>query len=244
MSKLSIIILTHINDDRFLRALQSAQFADEVIVGGDSSENIWRKLSETYEFRYIQIDTIDDFSKTRNTLQQKAKNEWVFFLDSDEWISKNLENEICKAINNEDIDGYSVSRKDIFLHKQLKHGETAHITLTRLARKTKAKWEKNVHEVWRVRGQVTKLDTPLFHEPHNSITSFIDIVTNYSFLVAKKETSLSTLRLWMKTGMFPVGKFLHNYFLRLGFLDGWRGFVYAFVMSLHSLFVRVHIYEK
>ena len=44
--------------------------------------------------------------------------------------------------------------------------------------------------------------------------------------------------------VYPIGKFINNFILELGFLDGWRGLIYAFIMSLHSLWVRVYWYEK
>jgi hypothetical protein len=41
---------------------------------------------------------------------------------------------------------------------------------------------------------------------------------------------------------YPFGKFILNYFLKLGFLDGAPGFVYAFMMSFHSFLVRGKLY--
>ena len=46
------------------------------------------------------------------------------------------------------------------------------------------------------------------------------------------------------TSRGSVAKFVSNYWLKAGFLDGWRGLIYAVVMSIHSLAVRVFIYEQ
>jgi hypothetical protein len=35
-----------------------------------------------------------------------------------------------------------------------------------------------------------------------------------------------------------------NYWLKLGFLDGFAGLSYALMMSFHSLLVRIYLYEK
>ncbi|MFN4212849.1 MAG: hypothetical protein ACK4FL_02720, partial [Microgenomates group bacterium] len=42
---------------------------------------------------------------------------------------------------------------------------------------------------------------------------------------------------------YPLGKFILNYFIYLGFLDGPAGFAYAFLMSFHSFLVRAKLYQ-
>ena len=41
----------------------------------------------------------------------------------------------------------------------------------------------------------------------------------------------------------PALKFIYNYFINLGFLDGAAGFVYAFLMSFHSFLVRAKLWQ-
>jgi hypothetical protein len=48
---------------------------------------------------------------------------------------------------------------------------------------------------------------------------------------------------WGELLFLPLGKFLYNYVGLLGFLDGWRGLCYALVMSMHSLGIRLRLYE-
>ncbi|MBI4226081.1 hypothetical protein HY612_03115 [Candidatus Roizmanbacteria bacterium] len=42
---------------------------------------------------------------------------------------------------------------------------------------------------------------------------------------------------------FPLAKFILNYFIKLGFLDGPAGFTYAFLMSFHSFLVRAKLWQ-
>lgn len=178
---------------------------------------------------------IADFAAARNRLLQQAKGEWVLFLDTDEKMTPALESEIQNLIPK--FDGYYLRRDDFFFGRRLKFGETASVKLLRLGKKAAGHWEGKVHEVWKINGKVGELKNPLLHYPHPTIKEFISHINHYTDLVEKKPFSL-----W-ETLVYPPAKFLQNYFLRLGFHDGLSGFVVAYLMSLHSLLVRVKSYD-
>jgi hypothetical protein len=103
-----------------------------------------------------------------------------------------------------------------------------------------------VHELAQVEGQVSFSNITLLHYAHRNIAEFFSDVTGYAKLAAEyqNDSKLPSILLTVKTIVFPLGKFIQNYFLKLGFLDGWRGLTYATLMSLHSLSVRVMSYEN
>lgn len=179
---------------------------------------------------------ITDFSRERNAALKTAKTAWVFFVDSDEVVSPELNSEIEQKINTGSV-GFYFRRDDYFLSQWLKHGETASVRLLRLAKKDAGIWQGKVHEVWVVRGKTEELENHLLHYSHPTISSFLAKINQYTNLTARVKFSLFELI------FFPIGKFLQNYFLRLGFLDGYPGFVMAYMMSLQSLITRVKRYE-
>jgi len=134
-------------------------------------------------------------------------------------------------------------RRDYFWGRWLRFGETANVRLLRLAKRTAGRWQRKVHEVWQVRGPVGELNSPLKHYPHQTIRDFVDSVNYYSEIdvseLKKEGKNFSVFRVVAN----PVGKFLENYFWRLGVLDGEAGFVVAFMMSFQSLVVRVKQYD-
>ncbi|MBT4124520.1 MAG: hypothetical protein HOE40_03755, partial [Candidatus Pacebacteria bacterium] len=143
-------------------------------------------------------------------------------------------------------DGFFVQRNDVFYNKVLKFGETGGAQFLRMIRKEKAQYLRPIHESAEVPGITEHSTIQLNHYAHQDITEFIKDITHYSSLEAEyqKDSDLSELQLGVKTIVYPKAKFLHNYFIKLGFLDGWRGLVYAIAMSLHSLMVRVFSYEN
>jgi len=129
------------------------------------------------------------------------------------------------------------------MDKPLKHGETANVRLLRMAKKD-GQWERPVHEVWKTKWRTKTLKNPILHYPHPSISQFLSQINFHSTLHAralrKEGVEFSFFRLIFN----PLGKFIQNYFWRLGFLDGTAGFVMAIIMSLHSFLARAKLFEK
>lgn len=197
-------------------------------------------LKNNLEIITLNMSGITDFASARNKLLQKAKSDWIFFVDSDEKVSPQLRNEVLEAIKKQDVQGYFVDRRDFIFGTELEHGEFSNYgwfgnsRLMRLARRGAGKWERSIHEIWKVKGKTGTLKNPLFHYPHPNLRAFINNINYFSDLHAialKNEGKKSGL---IKIIIWPVGKFVYNYFFRLGFIDGMVGFMVALMMSFHS----------
>lgn len=213
MTTLSAVIITRHNM-KAIATKKSVSFADEILVE--------------------EHDEIINFAKVRNKALKKAKSEWVLFVDDDEIITLALRREIKTAILLEEYDGYYLRRVDNFLGRTLKHGETADITLLRLARRSSGQFHRPVHEVWYVEGKTSKLKNPLIHNPHSTISSFLTKINKYSTIEAQYRNEAGRKSSMFKIFTYPIGKFLRNYFILLGFLDGTPGLIMAVMMSFHS----------
>lgn len=244
---LSVVILTHRSDKRFEKALSSAQKAQEVLVIDYQSQNDWKDLQKKYTFSVVKrTGPIENFSFERNFALKQAHHDWVFFLDSDEIIPEENWLSIEKCLSQNEIAGFWVHRKDVFYGKELRFGETGNQRFLRLIQKEKAEYLRPVHEKAEVTGKTATSKITLLHFSHQNISEFIQDITRYASMEAEYQNDnlLSDFSLGVKTILYPKAKFLSNYFLKLGFFDGWRGLVYAVMMSLHSLMVRVFSYEN
>lgn len=220
---ISIIILFKQKDDRFQQALNSSQFAKQIIT--------------------VKNKKIIDFSQIRNQALKKATQKWVFFLDSDEIIAPESVPEIKKIIQNNLLDGVMVKRQDVFYNQPIEHGEAGNIKLLRMGKKDKMIWKRPVHEIAEVDGVVDDSNIKLIHYAHPSLTQFLASIIDYAEIEARYRTQLNQEMTLPHLITFPLGKFMSNYFVKRGFLDGWRGLSYALMMSLHSFSVRVFQYE-
>jgi len=241
---LTIIILTNRNDQRFINSLKSAQIAHQVIIIDNKSENDWSKLEKEYNFKIINSDDkLTNFSTVKNQAIQTVKTDWVLFLDSDEELSNNATKEISKIIDLDLFDIVSIKRTDYFLGKPLKYGEPGNINIIRLFKTKQGKFIRNVHEVVDYSGKIGEADFTILHYSHDSIKEFLNKIFIYAKMDSKNNMTNHQENVFQMV-TYPIAKFFLNYFIKLGFLDGYRGLVYALIMSLHSFFVRVFYYEN
>ncbi len=226
--KITLIILCSEADQKKAEiCLASMPWADEKIV-------------------YHTFKVVREFAALRNKLLSSAKNDWVFFLDADERLVAD-EGEVRRVLEVAVSKGnvaVSFLRQDIFLGKMLKWGEVAHVRLPRLMLKEKVKFFRSVHELPECEGSVLKSELVIQHDSQESVAHFFSKVGGYSLLEAESRSKAEKLSFFTQLLFYPVGKFIFNYGVRLGFLDGWRGFIYATLMSFHSFFVRVFQYEN
>lgn len=241
---LSIIILTDRSDSRFLKALESAQFAEEVLVVDNKSGNDWDKLSKKFSFKVVKHENpIDNFAEVRNKSMQRARFDWVLFLDSDEELQTEAASQVEELMASGLYDGVNVTRQDVFLGRVLHYGEAGSMQIMRLFKKDLSHFNHTIHETAKVNGRIGSSDLLIKHYAHPSISEFMSDISWYAERVAFQR-SPDRASLIFQMLFYPPAKFLLNFVLKLGFLDGWRGLVYAVLMSIHSFSVRVFVYEQ
>ncbi len=185
---------------------------------------------------------ITDFAATRNRELAKVKTDWVLFVDADEVVTPELEKEIEQAIKSNTCVAYYIPRRDTFLGRKLRHGETGNAKFIRLARANFGKWVRPVHEVWVGKGRVGELQHPLLHTPHTTITSFLEKINRYSTLEASYRYKQGQKSSLFHIAVFPIAKFKYHYLVRRGFLDGVPGLIMAMMMSFHSYLTWTKLY--
>jgi glycosyltransferase involved in cell wall biosynthesis len=237
---ISAIILTKNEEKNIGACLDSVSWCDERLVIDDHSRDKTIDIAKKKGARVISHAMYEDFSEQRNFGLEKAQGDWVFFIDADERVSNALWYEIMSHTSEsiDDTSGFYVKRQDTMWGKVLKHGETGNVILLRLARKGAGRWEGRVHERWNVKGKTQVLKNPLDHFPHTTVAEFLKEINHYTDLRAEELFKKKTRSNWLSIIAYPKAKFILNYVLRGGYLDGMPGLVVAIMMSLHSFMVR------
>ena len=216
--KLSIVILTKDSEKYLKEVLKSVEFADEVIIYDSGSSDKTLEIAKEFENTKIFIDTNwEGFGIQKQKAVEKAENRWVFVLDSDEVMTEELKKEISEVLKNPKNEAYFVSRLNNFFGKWMKHTGLFPDFSIRLFDKTKAKFNnRKVHESVESEN-VGYLKNYFLHYAYESIEEFIAKQNRYSSMGAKKNK--------FKAVISPYWTFFKLYFLKLGFLDGWEGFI-------------------
>lgn len=253
---ISAVVLSHNDCLNIKRTLQSLIWCDEIVVIDDFSTDATADIAKKHGATVYQRHLTNDFSAQRNFGLTKAKYEWVLYVDSDEVVSKNLADEIQSVVPGvtrnpfsflsdsgpeagmTNAVGYYIKRNDFLFGKWLRYGETAGTKLLRLAKKDAGVWIRPVHEVWNIQGPTGILKNPLLHYPHPNVAQFLDEINHYSTLNAQYLYKTKSPSHAWQILVYPKAKFFLNYIIRLGFLDGIQGLVFALLMSFHSYLTR------
>lgn len=245
MSNISLILITK-NESENLKKwsdwLPKLKTINELLVVDDNSLDNTLDIAKSLATKSLSVKTFsrgldNDFSSQRQFAVTKSTNDWILWLDADEAPSDKL----ITYINNIDTNlyyNYAFKRHDIFLGHQLQHGETSSLYFLRLFNKKQGKFINKVHEIWSSTKSVKNIDLPIIHQSHSNLTSFFEKINLYSEIRAKELFDQKTKTSLFQIIFYPKAKFIHNYFLRLGFLDGTPGIIMALGMSFHSFLVR------
>jgi glycosyltransferase involved in cell wall biosynthesis len=245
---ISAIILAKNEEKNIERCIESVKWCAEVIVIDDNSTDKTAEIARKNKATVFSHSLGENFSSQRNWAISKANNEWVFFVDSDEIVSDALAYEISNAIqlrnqNLNNYNGFYVRRTDFMWGKQLKYGE-ATIRLLRLGRKGMGTWKGMAHERWEIKKPVEELINPIFHFPHKNLEEFLKEINYYTDIRANELKKNNIKATFLSILFYPTGKFILNFFIKKGFMDGIRGLIFAIVMSFHSFLVRGKLWLK
>lgn len=246
MPKISALIITLNEAKNIAFVIENLSFADEIIVVDSFSEDDTFSIASTYPNVKVFQHPFEDFTSQRNYALDKANFEWILFLDADERVPRPLQKEILKTVNQDrTADAYFFYRKFMFKGEPLNFSGWQTDKNIRLFKKDKAKYteERLVHEVLKVDGTISCLKHKLIHYSYSNYKSYQNKMINYAKLKAKelhnKGVKPNAFHYYIK----PLYKFLHSYIIRLGILDGKKGFTICYLNAL-SVYKRYPILKE
>jgi len=253
--KITAVILTKNEEKNIERCLKSINFCDQIIIIDDYSKDKTVKIVHQVGvgrnrpvYKIYEKKLNNDFANQRNFGLEKTTNDWVLFIDADEVMSEELKKEIVSLFHGSIVkeNAFYLRRRDYFWEQELRFGEIRKARnrgIVRLVKKNSGQWMGTVHEVFHTANKVGQLNDYLNHYPHPTLKEFIKDINYYSSIRAEELFNRGVKTNIFEIIFFPFGKFIYNYFLNLGFLDGPAGFTYAFMMSFHSFLVRSKLYQ-
>jgi glycosyltransferase involved in cell wall biosynthesis len=228
---LSACIITYNEADRIEACVRSLSFCDEIVVVDSHSTDATREIAARLGARVIERDW-PGYRSQKQFAVQSASNDWVLCLDADERLSDTLRGEIETLRENRfpRCAGWSVPRITDYFGHFLRHGNAYPDRLIRLFDRRRGGWiGEEIHENTRVDGPVGTLQGHLEHFSYRSLTDHHNRMQRYADLMAEALYRRGKRGGLVKVLINPQWRFFRGYFLRLGFLDGWRGLVFALV---------------
>ncbi len=254
---ISVVLATHNEEKNLARCLRSVQdLADEIIIADGKSTDDTVKIARKFKARVIITPNKPNFHINKQMAMDEAKGDLVLQLDADEVADAQLIEFIKKEHQARVIDkskdlsaqpvAWWIKRKNYFMGGFLKKGGQYPDPVIRLYVNGYARLpQKDVHEQMAVDGEVGWAEGHLIHYSHPTFSDYWRKFKSYTTFKAqnlradKFQPSVMTAiqYLFLK----PVYTFVSIFIRHKGFLDGFRGLVFAVMSALHHPLVFIKI---
>jgi glycosyltransferase involved in cell wall biosynthesis len=229
---LSACIITLNEADRIEACLDSLAFCDEIVVVDSGSTDGTRERAAAKGARVIER-AFEGYRAQKAFAVSAARNDWVLCLDADERVTPELRASIERAREADfaDAAGYRCARLTEYFGAPLRHGNAYPDRVLRLFDRHRGGWrgEREIHEHASVDGAVATLAGDLDHHAYRSLADQLARLERYARMMAEHMHARGRRASIANIVLNPWWRFVRGYVLRAGFLDGWRGLVFAYV---------------
>jgi len=250
MIKISAVIITHNEEQNIANCIESIKdIADEIVVVDSYSNDRTVAISETYGAR-ILYHHFKDFGHQKAFAIEQAENEWVLSVDADEVLSAELQASLLKEKSQPRYDGYNINILANYCGKWIRHCGWYPQPKLRFFNKNRCTINSNkVHESIVAKDRKAKigfLDGNILHYSYKSISDHTKKIELYSELAAMNAIDKGEKIFLLKILLGPSWKFIYNFFLRGGFLDGYLGYVICKNIAYAGFikYVKIKLYSQ
>jgi glycosyltransferase involved in cell wall biosynthesis len=230
MQKISAFILTFNEAEKIRAAVESVLWADEIVVVDSFSTDATAEIATSLGARVVSVP-FNGFGELRNRAVEACSNDWIFSLDADERCTAPVRDEILALLATPPpLDVYRVPRRSFMMGRWIRgSGWHPNFRQPQLFRKGRMRYTlEPVHEGFEnLSGKpLGTLKNAIWQFPFRNLAEIIRKADRYSTLGAPK---LANKRVTMASALgHGIWSFLKHYIFKLGFIDGWAGFVIAF----------------
>jgi glycosyltransferase involved in cell wall biosynthesis len=252
----TVVILTQDEEPNIGRCLASVAWASQVVVvdsgSADGTVKIARSLgAEVAEQPWLGYSGQREFALRLPGI----RNDWVYFVDADEWVSPQLAGEIAERLRAPDSAGYAHRLRLVFGGRWIRHcGWYSASLVVRLVDRRRARFNGAVFgERACVSGPVGRLRNDIVDEDRKGLVAWLHKHVRYAELEARRRgrpagvrerlraiagrdraDTRPLIRAVLRDLIFPsvparpLALFCYMYVLRLGLLDGIAGLRFCF----------------
>jgi glycosyltransferase involved in cell wall biosynthesis len=235
MNSISVVVITFNEEENISRCLTSVQpVADEIIVVDSYSTDQTTVISAQLGAK-VYDRAWEGYSSAKNYGNDQASKDWILSIDADEELSDELIKSILSfKVQQHNTTAFEVNRLTNYCGYWVKYCGWYPDQKLRLWKRGEGKWDGVLHEKIIFEKDVkTKLLTgDLFHFSFPSIHHHVLTLNKYSEVAAKDlVTRNKHVSFLLHVLLNPLYTFINKYFFRLGFLDGYHGFIICWLSA-------------
>jgi glycosyltransferase involved in cell wall biosynthesis len=244
---ITLLVITHDEAGVIGRCLDSVPFAAEKLVVDSGSTDGTPEIARKHGAKVVNQDWLG-FGAQRNFATTQASHDWILTLDADELLSPELARELEEKLPEliaSKAAGAFVRRQTWYMGEPMRwYRPMVGEKLGRIYNRQRAHWsDVRVHESLQFNGATSTFRQRMIHHHNPTLLHRQLKILHYTELKARDWLDKKRpVRLWMAPFVF-MAAFLKDYVLRLGFLDGGRGYVVSQVAASYAVYKRLRYYE-
>jgi glycosyltransferase involved in cell wall biosynthesis len=247
MLPISLIVITYNEAANIARCLDSVSFAAEKIVVDCGSDDDTRAIAALHGARVVDQPWLG-FGAQRNFASGVASYDWILALDADEALTPELARALelgLPPLLASNAAAGVLFRTAWFMGKPLRwYRFMVRERKPRIYHRQRARWsDARVHESLQYRGEEVTFEPPFMHYVNPTLVHFQLKYLRYAELKALdwRERGRGT-RPYEWPFVFIL-TFVKDYLFRLAVLDGWRGWIAAYMAAHYAVYKRMRHYE-
>jgi glycosyltransferase involved in cell wall biosynthesis len=243
--KITATVITLNEEHNIAAALESLTWADEIIVVDSQSDDRTVEIARTFTDRVFSRPW-PGYSAQKNFAAEQATNDWIFSLDADERVSKELADEIGQLKRGAEPESaaYRMPRLTFYLGRWIRHSGWRPDNKLRLYNRKHARWRGDyVHETLETDGRVERLNGDILHYTVRDAGEHHLRMNRYTTLAAQQSHSQGKRVTMASLYVSPVVVFLRSYVFKLGFLDGIPGLAIARFAAHYEFLKNLKLWE-
>jgi glycosyltransferase involved in cell wall biosynthesis len=246
MVQLSAVIITYNEENNIGRCLDSLlSVADEILVVDSYSTDRTKQICLQRGVRFLENRFVGHIEQKNYALNQAAYD-YVLSLDADEALSPELTQAILQVKHTWVYDGYSMNRLSSYCGKWIRHCGWYPDRKLRLWNRTKGKWGgSNPHDrvIMEQNSRQHHIPGDILHYTYYTISQHLQQIDFFTEIMSKEAFKNGKRSSLIKLLFSPVVKFMKDYVIKLGFLDGYYGFVISSVSAFATYTKHLKIRE-
>ncbi len=240
---ISAFLIVHNEEDKIERCLKSITWVDEIIIvdslSTDRTVEICKKFTSL-----IFAQPFINYSYQKNFALSKVTSEWALSIDADEEITAGLKKEILETITQPGIcSGFTIPRHSFIFGREFRFSGTQKDKPLRLFKTHLSCYERPVHEVVEVKGNVGELRNFMYHYTYEDINSYLEKFNRYTSLEAHYLLEKKHPIYLFDIAIRPFLTFVRLYFWEQGFRDGLEGLTFCWLSACYA-FVKHSKYRE
>ncbi|MCE5228009.1 glycosyltransferase family 2 protein [bacterium] len=243
-STLTVLIPTFNEQANIRDCLASVAWADEIFVVDSFSTDQTPELAKAAGARVTQHEYVNSATQKNWALPQ-ATHPWVLIVDADERVTPGLRDEILAILEADArgdasvMDGYRIGRLNHFLGRRVRYCGWQNDNVLRLFRRDLGRYQdRQVHADVEIKtGRIGRLRAKFLHYTFATFDQYMRKFDRYTTWAAG-DRGRRTKRVGVQhLALRPAGRFLKQYVLKRGFLDGRIGLVVC-SLAAYSVFMK------